>query len=220
MKNPSVKSTEDPVPVFDYPVIQTIKLPNSQIALPVRFDKVIMSRKTQRKFDSPTIEQLGSILRYTAKVKNTWLQNNGYILTQRGVPSAGARHPIDIVVWHSSILDSRSFYYYNPFDHSLNQLKNNNDDISAFLKHINEIVKIKEAAIFWFVMHVKRTSAKYDNAESLVWRDAGALINAIQLVCTAMELNCCPIGSLGEPFISGMFDGQDGIFGAGGLLIG
>lgn len=42
---------------------------------------------------------------------------------------------------------------------------------------------------------------------------------SIQLTCAASNINCCSIGSLGEPFIGNFFNQTD-IFGAGGLLIG
>jgi SagB-type dehydrogenase family enzyme len=220
MNNPEVKKNEDPVTPFNYQIQHTLKLPQNITPLPARFDEVVTKRASVREFKGLTLQQVSDILWYTAKIKKISLQENGYILTHRGVPSAGARHPIDIIVINSALFGSEDLYYYNPFEHSLNQLITLNKNKEVFLKHINEIVDITDATIIWFVAHTDRTSAKYQNATSLVWRDAGALINGIQLVSTAMRINCCPIGSLGEPYISCFFENQEGVFGAGGLLIG
>jgi len=220
MKNPEVKAKEDKAQYFDYQVIKSTKLCRDITPLPIRFDKVSKMRKSVRTFKQITIQQISDVLWYAAKVKSTFQQENGYVLTHRGTPSAGARHPIDIMISNPTLLDHDFLYYYNPFEHSLNQLANSYGDIPAFLGHINEIVNITDATVIWFVAHAGRTNTKYEHAESLIWRDAGALINNIQMVCTAIGLNSCPIGSLGEPYISNFFNNQAGVFGAGGLLIG
>lgn len=220
MTNPESKAKEDEVPQFDYQILQTIKLSRTITPLPIRFDKVSETRKSGRNFKPITLQEVSDVLWYAAKVRTTFQQDNGYILTHRGTPSAGARHPIDIIISNPKFLISGFFYYYNPFEHSLNQLANSYGDVSAFFSHITEIVDTTNATLIWFVAHANRTNAKYEHAESLIWRDAGALINNIQMVCTARGISSCPIGSLGEPYISNFFNNQAGIFGAGGLLIG
>lgn len=221
MMNPSLKKYEEEVPQFEYNILKTIKLSRKIQPIAKRFDEASKVRKSSRIFRPITLAELGSVLWYSAKVKSTFLQKNGYILTHRGTPSAGARHPIDIIILNSNFLESNYFYYYNPFEHSLNKLNSSGSDIATLFKtHINEIVQINNATIIWFVAHVNRTAAKYENAQSLIWRDAGALINNIQMTCTAIGLNSCSIGSLGEPFISNFFHDEPDVVGAGGLLIG
>ena len=73
--------------------------------------------------------------------------------------------------------------------------------------------------LVWFVAHVKRTQAAYINPESLVWKDAGALIMMFQLVATAFDIKSCPVGTLGEPIPSEMFGGAK-IISAGECLSG
>jgi len=221
MKNPVVKKYEEEVPQFQYDILETIKLSRKIPPIATPFDEVSKVRKSARFFKSVTVEELGTVLWYSAKVKSTFLKKNGYILTHRGTPSAGARHPIDIIILNPNFLIENNFYYYNPFEHSLNQLNSPFSGMTTlFTGHINKIVEINNATIIWFVAHVNRTAAKYENAQSLIWRDAGALINNIQMTCTAIGINSCPIGSLGEPYISNFFNPQPGVCGAGGLLIG
>ncbi|UEG51393.1 SagB family peptide dehydrogenase [Mucilaginibacter daejeonensis] len=218
MKNPHVKLTEEPVTGYEYQLGDRIKLSCPETLLMIPFGKVITNRRSTRKFNAVMLTQLSQLLWYTAKVKNLHLQENGYILTHRGAPSAGARHPIDIIVYNSTMFHREHFYYYNPFDHSLNLIMNE-VVIAPFIIHINKIVNIGRGTLLWFVAHSQRTNSKYENADSLIWRDAGALINSIQLTCTALNLSSCPIGSLGEPYISSFFADPD-VFGAGGIIIG
>lgn len=220
MENPKPKIKEDEPFPFEYHILRSIKLSRKIRPLPISFDRIIETRRSVRTFKPRTLQDVSDILWYVAKVKSTFQQENGYILTHRGTASAGARHPIDIIISNPKLLHSELFYYYNPFEHSLNQLANSSGDMPAFIGHINQIVDMTNATLVWFVAHPSRTSAKYDHPESLIWRDAGALINNIQMVCTAFGMNSCPIGSLGEPYISNFFNNQAGVFGAGGLLIG
>jgi len=125
-----------------------------------------------------------------------------------------------ILIINQTLLNSNLPHYYNSLEHTLNRLDLPLQLVTNFLEHVNGIVNISNATIVWFVAHYHRTAAKYENPESLIWRDGGALINSIQLTCTALNINCCPIGSLGEPYIGDFFNRQDGIFGAGGILIG
>lgn len=220
MKNPQPKATEERVTSFNYPIQHTIKLSKNIDPLPARFDQVITGRKSQRTFSGNNLQQLSNILWYTAKVKQTFVQDNGYVLTHRGTPSAGARHPIDILIIDKVLFDNDLPHYYNPIEHSLNKLDLATQIVETFIRHIDTLIDTTNATIMWFVVHPERTAAKYENPESLIWRDAGALINSVQLTCTALNIKCCPVGSLGEPYIGEFFNHQEGIFGAGGLLIG
>lgn len=220
MKNPQIKRTEDIVPVFNYNILESTKLSRHLTPLKISFDTVLEKRKSLRSFNHITIQDISDLLWHVAKVKTIFQQENGYILTHRGTASAGARHPIDIIISNSQLLSAEDFHYYNPFEHSLNKLAIPRNDKAAFFQHIEGIIDTTNATIIWFVAHKKRTSAKYSYADSLIYRDAGALIQAIQMVCAAMDINSCAIGSLGEPFISSFFNNQTGVSGAGGILIG
>jgi hypothetical protein len=91
--------------------------------------------------------------------------------------------------------------------------------MNAFFNNVNECLNIVNATVVWFVAHLQRTEAKYKNPESLIWRDAGALITTIQLVATAIKIRSCPIGTLGEPFFSKLFT-KGNVISAGGILVG
>jgi SagB-type dehydrogenase family enzyme len=217
--NPFPKNKEDDPLIVHYPIVNTLKLDEPGYYKPVNFWDVLRNRSSGRDFRKLSLEEISAVLWASSKVKNLAVQENGYILTHRPASSAGARHPIDLVVT-SSTLNCNEFHYYNPFDHTLNKLDLVNFSIDAFLHHIASVISLGEGTIIWFICHPQRTSAKYENFQSLVWRDAGVLIHSIQIACCGLSLNSCPVGSLGEPFISKGFSDVGDIFGVGGILIG
>jgi hypothetical protein len=85
---------------------------------------------------------------------------------------------------------------------------------------VDEVVAPEQARMLWFGAQFERTLSKYENGESLVWRDAGALLATLSLVAECLSLNCCAIGITGEPFVSGMFGKDSNVVGVGGLLVG
>ncbi|MGN6194993.1 MAG: hypothetical protein ACTHOB_08640 [Ginsengibacter sp.] len=218
--NASLKKKEEESIVFNYPISETIKLIKPPHLESINFWDVINNRTSKREFRELSLNEISKVLWLSAKVKDVFVQDNGYILTKRPSASAGARHPIDIIV-QSPILDSsKSFYYYNPFQHDLNKLTFKNNFIEKFRIHLSSMFDIRKAAICWFVAHPNRTASKYDNSLSLIWRDAGALIHSVQLVCAGLRINSCAAGTFGEPFISEMFSEHGNVFGIGGILIG
>lgn len=218
--NPTPKDQEDDVNSFYYPIGATMRLSKPEKPQPVNFWDVVINRRTRRTFSLLTLQEISDILWYSAKVQNIAVQDNGYILTYRPSSSAGARHPIDILVMSPILEDFKSCYYYNPFEHSLNKLTIAEDITSQFISHISPTIQVQHGTILWFVAHVQRTTAKYKNAESLIWRDAGALIHSIQIASVGCNKSSCPIGSLGEPIISKMFPDNINIISCGGIIIG
>ena len=215
-KNPRPKKKEEVVSPFYYLGHEKVLLTKPSGVNSRDFFEVATERTSQRKFAALTGSRLAELLWYSAKVISTHSQANGYILSHRPSPSAGARHPIDIIV--SMPAKKRKLEYYNPFDHSLNVITADQILTDRFVGHINECLEIQEGTIIWFLAHQIRTGAKYDNPESLVWRDAGALIYCMQVVCTALNLSSCAVGTLADPFLNKLF-GEE-VTSAGGIIIG
>lgn len=218
--NPTPKAKEEQPPIFNYPIIDTIKLPFPTQLKTADFFDVLANRKSKRTFSRLEIDDISNILYFSAKTKNIAIKDNGYIVSHRPSPSAGAIHPIDILILTSRIDRVKSFYYYNAFQHSINKLKLSESLTGEFIKHLNSVVEIGEGTLFWFIAHESRTAAKYENSMSLIWRDAGALIQCIQMVCTALDLNSCGVGTLAEPFVTNMFLEYGCISSCGGIIVG
>ncbi|MEK6280408.1 MAG: nitroreductase family protein [Acidobacteriota bacterium] len=112
-------------------------------------------------------------------------------------------------------------YIYEPAAHALGRLKlPNNEVLSQFVDLVNQILLLENSTIIWFAAQFDRTLSKYEDGESLVWRDCGALIATISLVAECLGLNCCAVGITGEPLISQMLSSEERVVGVGGLLLG
>lgn len=219
-KNPKPKLSPNKTPIRSYSFEDSIQLQKPSFELTESLGKALELRKSERSFSKITFEQLSSLLWYSAKVKDIKISETGSILTHRTSPSAGAIHPIDIFVSLSGNIEDRFLYYYDPFNHRLNKLILDKTKLESFFFHVNMNLSLSNATLIWFVADAERTASKYENPVSLIWRDAGALIMTIQLVATDLKLQSCVIGTLGEPYISDIFQKYGTYFSAGGILLG
>lgn len=218
MKNPIPKLIEEIVPTFTYPVREKTRLHRPTVKYIYNFFELSLTRHSVRNFGPLVPEQLDNLLWFAGKAIKTRSQTNGYVLSHRPSPSAGARHPIDILV--CSNVPEPTIAYYNPFEHSLGKLSLDLVSTMDLLDHINDDVAMKQGVFLWLIAHPVRTAAKYDFAESLVWRDAGALLQQIQLTASALNLSSCPVGTLAEPFADRLFGDLGKTISAGGIIIG
>jgi SagB-type dehydrogenase family enzyme len=214
--NPTPKSKENKVTEFNYPIIKHIPLPKPKMPK-VDLLTCISERRSASKFKKMNLEGISQILWLSAKIKKVHVQKNGYILSHRPAPSAGGRHPIDILVQ----LDNKGdLFYYNAFDHSLNKLDLKPEILKKLNKHSHKTLPRRTGTMIWFISHKDWTEAKYKHSKSLIWRDSGALIYCFQLAGTALGINSCPVGTLGEPFLGEAFKKYGKIQGVGGVVIG
>lgn len=207
-------------PSFTYEIEKYISLPVVNKDLPIPLDKLLSLRKSKKEFKEIDTNQLSNLLWYSAKVKKVAVSENGQILTYRNSPSAGAIHPIDIFISLPDEISKRSLLYYNPFTHKLGLMSFQKKKLKQFFEGVNQNIDISNATVIWFVADISRTSAKYLNPQSLVWRDAGSLLLLFQFVATALNLNSCPVGTLGYPDFKYMFSKYKNITSAGGIIVG
>jgi hypothetical protein len=85
---------------------------------------------------------------------------------------------------------------------------------------VNTLLPLGASVVVWFVADFGRTLARYRHGESLVWRDAGALLATMNLVAEALGMNCCALGATGDPWVSRMLQAGTTVRGVGGCLIG
>lgn len=215
--NPFPRFIEIEAPEFRYVSKSTIHLPIPDLVPTIPFFSVLATRRSNRNFQALSTKSLSDLLWFTNEIIATSQAPNGNIYTLRPVPSAGAVHPIYILVIQPSKTPLELFVY-SAEQHLLNLVDTDNFVLANFIQHVNESLAIQEGTLLWFIGHLEKTRAKYFNCESLVWRDAGCLLFAIQIAATALGLNSCPLGTLGRPYLDSLFEGE--IISGGGVLIG
>lgn len=217
MRDPSPKIENESFVPFIYPVKNKIQLQRNFKKKNVDFLDIIFRRESLRKFTKFTKLDLESLLYHCCQIKSMSIDNQGFLLTKRITPSAGGRHPVDLLI--SLPEKDRTLSYYNPLDHSLAELEIEKSKLNKFFSTINDNLLISNACIIWFSIQVNKTTSKYNNAESLYWKDVGVLIYAIQLVTTYLGFNSCPLGTLASKDFYQLFNDKN-LLSGGGILIG
>lgn len=196
---------------------------------PVRrsFFSVLARRRTRRRFGRLLPADLSTILWFTAKtLETTW--RPGATLRppsqrhweHRVPPSAGGCHPIDtLVLLHPSA--DEVVYLYDPLQHVLRKLKlADRECLRSLTLKLASAIDLGSGTVLWHVAQPQRTASKYNGADSLVWRDAGALVATTSFVAEALGLAACPIGMTGEPELSNALAGEGRVRGVGGCVVG
>jgi SagB-type dehydrogenase family enzyme len=218
-QNPKPKEEQAKFLPFVYPTIGKTLLSRGFAKSNLSFLDVFLSRRSINDLSGITILKLSEVLYYSCKTQYILVDESGFLLSKRASPSAGALHPIDILVSPSPLSGIRNLSFYNPTDHSLNELKIEKEILQEFFTEVNDNVRLNDASLIWFSIQPEKTSSKYDNSESLIWRDTGALLYCIQITCTYLGLSSCPLGTLAANTFHSLFATQSLIPG-GGILIG
>jgi SagB-type dehydrogenase family enzyme len=174
------------------------------------------SRRTRRKFRRLTLEALSNFLYLSCATIDRQASSFGFDIEQRPSISAGALHPIHTLLRRSIELP---WERYRSSEHQLNELAVSVEQDRQFLDHVNSIVPIGAAVLIVLAAEPGRAAAKYENAASLVWRDAGALLATMAWVAESLALSFCPLGTTGDTFVSSL-DEQGRLRGVGAALLG
>lgn len=73
--------------------------------------------------------------------------------------------------------------------------------LAANAASVAEIIGVHRGVTLQFAADMARAEASYERAESLVWRDAGALAAVLALVAEALGLAATPLGRTGQTVI-------------------
>jgi SagB-type dehydrogenase family enzyme len=217
MKDPFPKIIEDIFEPFVYPVKNKQLLNRNFNPKPKDFLSTMIERRSSRSISKLTLVQLEELLFYSCKITSIDLNDSGFIKSKRITPSAGARHPVDLLI--SLPDDLRTLNYYNPLDHSLSELLVEQNILDDFFSTIDKNLSIENACVIWFSIQTNKTASKYGNPESLYWKDTGALLYCIQLMATYLGLKSCPLGTLSSSSFNKLFK-DSSIVSGGGIIIG
>jgi SagB-type dehydrogenase family enzyme len=218
--NPEPRKSIRPAQPLYYPVGNLIPLPKANTPSNRIFIEVLGNRISERVFQKMSIQDLSNLLWYAAKIKSVSITTKNQIITHRPSPSAGSLHPIDIFLSLPQTIKKRQLYYYDPFIHKIGRLVVDKHILFDFLSTINDCLESTNATVIWFVGVPQIVSSKYKNHASLLWRDAGSLLMTVHLTAYALGLKSCAVGTLGQPFLSRLFEKNYKIISAGGLLVG
>lgn len=202
---------------YDVRSVEYLPVPDERVD--PGFFAVVDRRRSSREFGPLAQSDLATLLWYTAKTREREPSESSR-WEHRPTPSAGGRHPIDLLVsnWPAG---SETFYVYDPVGHALCAI--HLPDSSARQRLVEDAVEViggRDGVILWHAAQFARTTSKYEHGETLVWRDAGGLVAVTALVSEALALACCPLGITGEPYLSTALGAGEAVVGVGGCVVG
>ena len=179
------------------------------------FDDVLARRRSSRTFAPLSAVRLSGFLSRSCRPSQVGTGAAGQRLSRRPAPSAGALHPIHLVL---SLPEEKVWLRYDPWAHHLVELASPIDPREVRAQLV-DVLPGGDSVLLLLAAEPGLTAAKYHAAQSLVWRDAGVLQGHMALVAAAMRLNFCLLGVTGDPWTGSLVD-QGGLHGVGVAYLG
>jgi SagB-type dehydrogenase family enzyme len=181
--------------------------------------RVLDSRRTHRHFRALPKQELSTFLWYSARSRLSYLDESGRRFESRPAPSAGGCHPYDLLVVRPR-KGELTASIYEPSTHGLSELRCARTALRRFVKNISEAISPELGTILWLIAQPHRTQNHYRFPESLLWRDAGALIGVMAIVAESLRLSFCPVGATGDPHLATVMGQGRNVYGLGGVIVG
>lgn len=216
LPEPKPKERFSPYTPYCWPDGAEVCLEAAPGELPVNLTRLVQERQSRRAFAALPLPALGHLLSLCCRA-NSWTKSPlGFEQQFRGVPSAGAIHPIHVLIQRERF---DGWVRYDPIGHMLKGVDESKASANSARAFADELVTTGAATLVALVAEPGKTGAKYDHPESLVWRDAGVIVGAMAWTAEALGLNLCPLGTTGHHYVAQL--GPEGAFvGMGMLLIG
>ncbi len=173
------------------------------------FAKIVARRKSRRNGENPLdLDRLSLLLQMSAKATGIEQQSgeDAYEIRRHSYPTGGGMGELEIylLISHCDGI-AAGLYQYDSIDHALINIAPAEPAIMEVLNdHAKRATgaKAEHDAILFITSRIDRSFWKYEGLSyRLSLLAAGALIQNIELVSTALDLAACPVGvSLAEAF--------------------
>lgn len=216
LPDPSPRATAAPYVPRQWPVLQSITLAHPSVVHSDLF-QALARRRSGAEFHPLAHDTLSELLWHVMRVDAISPSTLGFEQEQRPTPSAGAIHPIHALVAAPG-LDAAALY--RPRLHQLDVLAGSESVYRELRLLAQQLYKgAQDATVLAFIAEPGLTAAKYEDASSLVWRDAGILQGTMALAAEGLGLAFRLLGATGHAQVSPLAE-QGVLVGMGLALIG
>lgn len=180
------------------------------------FDDVLLSRRSSRILEAASMQEVAAAVRHALKAD---FVGTGIIAgrKRKRVVSAGALHPVRCAIIGAT--DS-VVVYDDELDGFLSVHCREPRGLSSFRKKQATVLPEARGHILVLMADVATVSTVYENPLSLIWRDAGAVLQTLALVSEAYGLSFCPSGILGQEVPDALLPAGHPYLGVGVAAIG
>lgn len=168
------------------------------------FAPLVESRRSRRNFDGQplTLDQMAFLLWAAQGVEKS---SSGR--TTRTVPSAGARHALELYAFVNAVEGLEpGLYHYLAMDHQI-ELVRWDEDQGDKLSHAlleQPFAGHAPVCLVWTAVPY-RTEWRYDNkAQKYILLDAGHSCQNVYLACESLGLGCCAIAAYEQEKLDGL----------------
>lgn len=202
-----------------FPAEAIVSLPRLKTSNLGSLEKALSNRRSAREFKKPlNLAQLGCLLWFCYRTRRQRLQAGEVVWESRVTPSGGGCYPVDLLML-STEWDRRALLFYDPNYHSALVSWLPARILDQSIVNVSQCLEVGRGTILWFVADLGRSGRKYRHPESLVWRDSGALLATIGLVCSGMGFKCCGLGIHDVTPLRNFLRLDENLVGVGGCVV-
>lgn len=161
---------------------------------------------------------VGNLLHHLTKDAGDGLIGRAGIPVHRRItPSAGGLHPYSFLCIGD---EDRRALLYDPAAHAFMPMAVSGHDLyKVNYREVSEILGSAPGVTVRVVIDAAKVSAAYRNPETLILRDAGAILPVAGMLAEWLDLLACPLGFMGSDFLD-LLELPPGRFvGAGGFQL-
>lgn len=202
---------------LEWPVARRIGLPNLVPPQPGPFAEIVATRRSSRSIRRAPLREIVNFISFSTNAR--FQRRTPSSRASRPAHSAGGLHPVDVIL--VSGIGRRRVYRFDAEHGMLERL------------HVSEEVRLQElnvrmAKLFpdadcdYLVLLADRAlvEANYTWPDTLVWRDAGALMQTLHFCASAYRLAFCPGGILGWELARALFGEDSRVLAVGVAVVG
>ncbi|WP_173154259.1 nitroreductase family protein [Phytohabitans suffuscus] len=177
-----------------------LSVPVTDVGTTRPFAEVVAARRSDRHLRPPSLTEVGTVLARAGLTRSKSTDLAGAPIAHRAAPSAGARHPLTLVLLarHVRGLDPGS-WILDPDAAVLRPGAHPPEQIAEALHEVAHAMGQPgpPPAVVLAVAHPDRTLSRYPLGISLLWRETGALLMLIHLTAADIGLGSCIVGTCG-----------------------
>ncbi|WP_417447818.1 hypothetical protein [Idiomarina abyssalis] len=182
------------------------------------FLSVFKERRSARAFYPLTYSDLSKFLIVTHQLIHSDKTSSSLDIEHQPAMSSGGLQAITPLL--KVVSDEHRWFKYQNTQHTMIAIDGQADTLGEYLNEVNENLKLNSAIPIVYAGDLKRLSGKYENPDSLLWRDAGVMMNIHAMAATYLGLTYSPVGQLGQPIISDLKGCSRSVIGCGMAILG
>ncbi|MBU0991209.1 MAG: SagB/ThcOx family dehydrogenase [Proteobacteria bacterium] len=187
-----------------------LPFPPFQGSVPTDFFNLVTERTSHRKYsDMPlTIEELSFLLWCTQGVKKAW----GDVSTLRTVPSAGARHALETILYINRVQGiEKGLYGYAPLSHSIFPYDRDPLIENSLANACYRQMFVVHAAVtfLWVAIPYRMTWRYGERGYRYLLMDVGHVCQNLYLASEVVGCGACAVGAFDDDALSTILDLDD-----------